>query len=298
MVHERKPVEQRDPWKPRYARPYGQLPGGQRVERGRRDAHRGIWTDEHDLVCRQQLDRLRTVSQDSVHLLHGQVHEERVVRDLANLGLVVDLATGDADDLVQMRLGGCTLLRVASVPQLDFDEHGADGLAHQFDVLAPDLDQTCVANPIGGAPPTDRTQLLECCAEPRQTVFEGHGLIGLPLLKQADELGHRFRIRHDEVQGVLHHVIGSAVLAADHVEIVIGLGSFIEELRQELKTLDPVDGVVEVLHAAREVEDEDEFGVNLVDMPIGKLGALVVEGFHKCSKLWREPFTLARSARA
>ena len=52
------------------------------------------------------------------------------------------------------------------------------------------------------------------------------------------------------------------------------------------ETLNSVDGVAEVLHAASEVENEDEFGVNLVDVPIGKPRTLVVEGFHECPKLW------------
>jgi len=69
------------------------------------------------------------------------------------------------------------------------------------------------------------------------------------------------------------------------VEVVVGLGGFIEELRQELKTLNSIDGIAEVLHTASEVENEDEFGVNLVDVPIGKPRTLVVEGFHECPKL-------------
>jgi hypothetical protein len=109
-------------------------------------------------------------------------------------------------------------------------------------------------------------------------------LISLPLLEQVDELGRCLGIRHDEVQRVLHHVTGSAVLA-DHVEVVVGLGGFIEELRQELKTLNSVDGVAEVLHAASAAKTSTSSGSTSSTCPSQKPRTLVVEGFHECSKL-------------
>ena len=94
----------------------------------------------------------------------------------------------------------------------------------------PRIEQTCVPDPICGAPPTNGAELFERFTEPCQTSLEFHGRIRLPLLEQTNELGHRFSVRHHEVQRMLHRFVGSTDLAVDHMEVVVGLGLLIKKL--------------------------------------------------------------------
>jgi len=63
---------------------------------------------------------------------------------------------------------------------------------------------------------------------------------------------------------VRDRLIGAALLLIDHVEVVVGLSTIPQELREELQAVDVIDGVAEILDAAGKVEHHDQRGIDLI----------------------------------
>ncbi|GAA1793957.1 hypothetical protein GCM10009811_18390 [Nostocoides veronense] len=78
------------------------------------------------------------------------------------------------------------------------------------------------------------------------------------------------------------------------MEVVVRLRILVQELGEELKAFHVLDRVAELLDGAGEVEYQDEFGINLIDLSVRDDSSFGIERLDKRLELRRQPLTLSR----
>lgn len=293
VVLEGKPVKERDPWLA-VSGSLGKERSGSGLRRvRRRDAHGLEGADEHDVLCGEKPDRLRTLTHDVLNLLARKLCEKGVIADLLDQCPADDLPAAVIQDLRDGAFGGNPSPTVTVVPQLDLHPNGTTvGLADHGDRFAPVVEKAGLSHAVLRSPTTQVHQLGEDVLELVETVLESGLRILLPSLEETEHLVDRLGVRHHQVERVRNRFVSAARLAVRYVEVVVRFGVVAGHLGKELKAFDLVDSFVKVLNGAGEVEYDDEGWVRLGRGADSACHALGAEGIDKLRKLRVQAFAL------